>query len=76
MQSDCRLFLRLNTLLVGQSVRSDQVTKDAMQEWLERLAANFRDEGTYKLVRRHDACLSSHGDSVEAWLNAGTNKLQ
>ena len=66
MQSDCRLFLRLNTLLVGQSVRSDQVTKDAMQEWLEGLAATFRDEGTHKLVRRRDACLNSHGDSVEA----------
>jgi hypothetical protein len=41
---DYRLLLHIKIFLAGQSLRSDQETKDA-PDWLKVLAATFLDEG-------------------------------
>lgn len=58
MAAHCRvrdkLFLHLKRFLDGQSLESDQETKDAVQEWLNGLAVNFFDKGIQKLMSRYD----------------------
>jgi histone-lysine N-methyltransferase SETMAR len=63
--SDYHLFLHLKIFLSGQSLGSDQETKNVVQDWLVGLAVSFYDDGMKKLVSRYDRCLNLHGDYVE-----------
>ena len=47
---DYRLFIHPRQFLAGQSLTSDQETKDAVQDWLKSLAASSSDEGIQNLV--------------------------
>jgi transposase len=63
--SDYDLFLNLKTFLTGQSLGSDQETKDVVQDQLKGLTETIFDEGIQKLVPRYDKCLNLYGDCVE-----------
>jgi hypothetical protein len=44
---------------------TEEVKKKTVTNWLNRLAANFYDEVTVKLVQRLDKCLNCNADYVE-----------
>jgi hypothetical protein len=73
--ADYHLFIHSKQFVAGQSLASDQETKDAVQDWLKGLSASFFDGGIQNLVRRCDKCLDLHGDCVEQF-NVGTSMLQ
>jgi hypothetical protein len=58
------LFLNLKKFLADQSLRSDQRTKDVMQDRLKGLVANFSGEGMQKPVPRYNKYLNLHRDGV------------
>jgi histone-lysine N-methyltransferase SETMAR len=62
---DYHLFLHLKNFLGGQSLGSDQETKDVLRDWLKGLAVSFYDEAIQKLVSRYDKYLNLHRDFVE-----------
>jgi hypothetical protein len=54
----------LKKFLCGRRFKSDDEVKDAVKEWLNRLAAEVYDEGRQELVTRYDKCLNVGGDYV------------
>jgi hypothetical protein len=63
--SDFHLFPKLKEFLGGRRFKSDEEVKDAIKEWINRLAAEVYDEGIQKLVTRYDKCLNVGGNYVE-----------
>jgi histone-lysine N-methyltransferase SETMAR len=63
--SDFHLFPKLREFLGGRRFKSDEEVKDAVEEWLNGLAAEVNDEGIQKLVIRYDKCQNVGGDYVE-----------
>ena len=63
--SDYHLFSKLKEFLGGKQFAGDDELKDAVNRWLNELAAEEYDEGILKLVNRYDKCLNSYGDFVE-----------
>ena len=66
---DYHLFLHLKKFLAGQILRSDQETKDALQDWLEGLATSLCNAVVLKLVPRYANYVNLHGDCVEKFFN-------
>jgi hypothetical protein len=64
-KTDNLQFVYLKKFVASQSLRSDQETKGAVQNWLEGLAMTFFEDNLQKLVPRYDKCLNVHGDYVE-----------
>jgi hypothetical protein len=58
------LFKKVKEFLGCRRFKSDETVKDAIKEWLNRLATEVYDEGTRKLVIRYDKCLNVGGDYV------------
>jgi hypothetical protein len=63
--SDCHLFLHPKKFLAGQNLRSNQQTKDIVQDWRKGWEMTLFDEGIQKPVLWYDKCLNLHGDYVE-----------
>jgi hypothetical protein len=59
------LFPTLKEFLGGRHFKSDDEVKDAVQQWLNGLAAEVYDEGMQKLVTCCDKCLNVGGNYVE-----------
>jgi hypothetical protein len=73
--SDLHLFSKLKEFLGGRRFKSDEEMKDAVEEWLNGLAAVVYDEGIQKLVTRYDKCLNVVGDYVEKYLKVYNNDI-
>ena len=59
------LFPTLKEFLCGRHFKSNEEVKDAVQQWLNGLAAELYDEGIQKLVACCDKCLNVGGNYVE-----------
>ena len=69
-------FSTSRNFLPDQSLRSDQETKDVMQDRLKALAATFCGVGIQRLVPRYDKCLILHRDRVANCFTARIDKLK
>jgi len=45
---------------LADTFKNDEEVKDAVQQWLDGLAAEGCDEGIQKLVKCYDKCLNSY----------------
>jgi hypothetical protein len=64
-QSEVHLFPKLKEFLGGRHFKSDEAVKDAVKQWLNRLAVELDDEGIQKLITHYIKCLNVGGNHVE-----------
>jgi hypothetical protein len=64
-KADDSKLLDLKKFLSGQSLKSEQNTKDVVQDWLKGWTATFIEEVTQLPVPRHEKCPNLHGDCEE-----------
>ncbi|GBM66715.1 hypothetical protein AVEN_197786-1 [Araneus ventricosus] len=67
--SDFHLFRKLKKFLGDKRFGSDEELENAVNTWLNELAAEEYDMGILKLVDRYDKCLNVGGDYVEKSLS-------
>jgi len=58
-------FFHLKKDLAGKIFDDDDEVQEEVMTWFKRLAADFYDSGTQKLVPRLNKCLDNAGDCVE-----------
>jgi hypothetical protein len=63
--SDYHMFLHPKKFFASKSLRSDQETKDVVQDWLKGLEANLFDNGMLKPAPQYDEFLNLRGNYIE-----------